>query len=786
MSEPEAIAQPPPVDPLSAPALPLPSKGTALPSYTPGLVAVTNPSGEVVQVRTEDAPAALSSGFKPATEAEYYGAQHPVGAPIMAGVAGGVRGLSFGTSDAAATAGSELLTNDPGGADMRHTLELLRQSHPNLSMGGEVAGAVVPAFFGAPEGLADAGANATGFLGRAGARALSAAPRAFAEGAAIGLGNQLSEDTLANRPLAAEAYLSAGIKGGALGMFLGGATSAGIGGAGDKLGQYFGRVATEGAEEAGTRIGESAEDAAARRGPVGSFLDREGDVSTFKGATGAKTADLKRLGVDVEAIEGREAELGQMLREQGLTGPLTSQAETGRRLTEKVAEIGKSIRPIYEGLDAAETGVKPSMNNILTSFDEKVRVPRLDKIGGIDDLKAANEFLQEMVERDGEHPTFEKLWSRRQELDAKLQKNYSRIPGAPNPPGEEDLRALKNILNQEISDAAAKADPALAEKLATANKLYSDLSTVHKINTSNVVRDAMSNNKVSLTDVIAASHGGPVGLAMAGANMIKRRFGDQLAGHVLSQASQIRFVQNAADKLDALLSKGTRSFVKGEKGAVRAIKPVTSEQVRAVREATRTPDIVNARIAEHLGDMPQRTPKLATQISTVASRAAAWAQHSLPKEQPPVGPMFGPAKPRQLSDSQLVKARATMETIEDGSIVVDRLIQGRLTPEHVATLKYVHPETYAQIQQYLGSHATELKKKLTTQQEFQIGMLFGTPINEASLPENVRALQASFSQGNQAPTGGGGNPMKDMKMSGPVNGGGTRAMAQDRLEAGTK
>ena len=767
----------------AAPAAPIVHEPAPSLSATPGLTLVTGADGQVSQVKTEDLAQAQAAGMRPATEAEYFGQAHPTSTALGEAAFSAARGASFGLSDKAYIEGSRLIGGDKEAEDTRRILNLSKQIHPTVSLGGEIAGAVAPAFFGDEAGVGGAVDKGLSFWGRAGARALEAAPRAALEGTAIGLGQQFSEDTLANRKLSAEAYLSAGVKGGALGLFTGGVTAGAVGAAGDKLTQLFGRTATDGAEEAGTRIGESA----GERGPVGKFLDREGDIATFKGATGAKTADLKRLGVDVEGIEGREAELGRVLRDQGLTGPLTSQAETGRRLTEKVEEIGKSLKPIYQGLDKAETAVKPSMSSIVTQFEEKVRTPRLERIEGEVEGAAAESFLKKMVARDGDHPSFEKLWGRRQELDDLLAKNYSAPKGMPRPPGEEDLRALKNLINQEIDTAATKADPALAEKLRTANQLYSDLATVKKINTSNVVRDALSNNKVSITDVIAASHGGPVGMGMAAANMVKRRFGDQLAGHVLNSASQLQFVQNAADRLDSLLSKGTRSFIAGEKGAVRAAKPVTSEEVRAIRDATRSPEAVNARIAEHLGDMPQAAPKLAQQVSTVASRAAAWAQYALPKEQAPVGPVFSSPKPRPLSDSQLVKARATIETLQDGSIVVDRLMQGRLTPEHVAALKYVHPETYAQIQQYLTTHATEVKPELSVQQQFQLGMLFGTPITEASLPENIRAFQASFSQGNQAPGPGGAGGVAAPKMSGgPVDIGGSRSLAQDRLEAGSK
>lgn len=785
MNTPSPAAQgPPPADD----ALPLRS-------YTPGLVAVTAPSGEVVQVAKSDAQDALANGYTPASEAQYFGQKHGGAGEVAAGLVGAARGATFGVFDPAIVGAIGAVGGQEKADEYRNTLRLLKETNPGVSLGGEIAGAVLPAAFGDTAGLATAADEGASFFGRAAARGLEAAPRAFGEGTAIGLGNQLSEDTLANRKLVPEAYLSAGVKGGALGVLMGAGGAAGLGAVGDKLGTYFGRGA-EAAEGLGTRIAGAEEKAAVRGGEeageqsggrLGSWIQNKADELSFKGATGAKTADLRKLGIDVEAIEGREQELGRVLREQELTGPTVSQAETGRRLSQKVDEIGKSFTPMYKALDAAETSVKPSLNNILTAFDEKVRAPRLAQIDGSSELRGANDFLKKMTEQLDEHPSFEKLWNVRRELDGKLTGEYAKVAGAPSPVGAADMRALKDIVNQEISDAAAKADPAIATQLREANSLYSDLKTVHGINTKNVARDAMSNNAISLTDTIAATHGGPLGLVYAAGNMVKRRYGDQLAAHVLDKAANLEMFQRATTKLDDTLSSGTGKFINGEKSAMRPIKPVTSEEVRALREATRTPDIVNARTAEHLGDIVRTAPQVAQGISTTVARAAAWAQYALPKEQAPVGPVFSQPKPRPLSDSQLVKARSTMETIADGSIVVDRLVQGRLTPEHVAALKYVHPETYAQIQTYLTDHATEIKPKLTVQQQFQLGMLFGTPITEASLPENIRAFQASFSQGNQAPGPGGAGGVAPPKMSGgPVNIGTSRAMGYDRLEAGSK
>ncbi len=766
--------------------------------YVPeaGKVAIKDLDGSVSLVRQGDLAAAQGEGARPATEAEYFGAKHGTGGQVASALVGAARGASFGLSDPLYVEGTRALAGDDKAEDVRRTMRLLKEANPGANLGGEIGGAVVPMLFGAPPAEAG-GALGEGLLARGAARAAAAAPRAIGEGAAIGLGSQLSEDTLNNHKLAGEAYLTAGLKGGAIGLLLGAGGAAGLGAASDKAGALFGRGeggALRAEEGVGARVSKleeraaGAEEAVAQKGPVGKWLDNASDIQSFKGATNAKTGDIRRLGIDVEAQEGTEARLGKMLRDEGLTGPLVSQAESAKRVTAKAKEVAATIRPIYRELDAG--AVRPEMNAILLKFDEAVRTPALERIGGLAELKPANTFLQEMVERDGANPTFEKLWGRRRELDEKLAKTYSRLPGVPNPPGEEALRGLKNVLNDEIAAAAEKASPELAQRLRVANQTYSDLKTVEKIATHQAGLNAGA-NAVSITDVISASHGGPVGVAMAAANMVRRKFGNQLAAHVLGSASRMESIQSAATKLDSLIGSGTKAFVDGSKTASRAVKPVTTAEVRALRDATRTPEIVNAKVADHLGDLPQYAPKVAQQVAATASRAAAWLQHALPKETPPIGPLFNQPKPRPLSDSDLIKARATIETIEDPTIVVDRMRQGRLTAEHVAALKYVHPETYLQIQKYLDDHAVELRPTLTVQQQFSLGMLFGTPITEAALPENVRAFQASFSQGNQAPGKGGaggvtGGAAPPTMNAGPVKGGGTSAMSMDRLEAGSK
>ncbi len=759
----------------------------------PGKYAVTKPSGAVVLMGGADVVAG-AGGVRPATEAELFGAEHPTLGKFGTATTGAIRGLSFGTSDTAFVEGSRLLGGDAEAEDTRRGLRIFKEANPNLALGSELAGAVAPALFGAPP-VEAAGALGEGLVARGVARAAAAAPRAIGEGVAIGLGNQLSEDTLGNHKMVAESYLSAGLKGGAIGLFIGAGASVGIGAAGDKLGALFGKAergvlrAEERAAEGGvyrtaaTREGESV----GEKGYFARRLENEGDIQSFKGATNAKTGDIRRLGVDVEAQEGVEARLGKMLREEGLTGPLVSQAESAKRVNAKLQEVGQTFRPLYAEADKAAQ--RPQMGVIREAMDG-IRATQAGKMYGDLELKGAEDSFARLEKAMGDKPSHLGLWEARKEMDGILRKSYARVPGGVPPVGEEAMRALRTVVNDELAMSVERAGKelggTLGDQLRVANQMYGDLATVNKIATHQAALNA-SSNLVSITDVISATTGGPAGIAMAGVNMARRKFGNQIAAHVLGAASKMDFLQRAATKLDDLIGSGTRAFVDGTKGVTRAVKPVTTAEVRALREATRTPDAVNARISEALGDMPEYAPKVAQQISTAAARAAAWLQHALPRESPPVGPMFNQRAPRPLSDTDLVRARATIETVEDGSIVVDRLRQGRLTAEHVAALKYVHPETYASIQKYLGDHAVELKPTLSVQQQFSLSMLFDTPMTEAMLPENIRAFQASFVEGNQAPgKGGAGGVAPPMMGAGPVNGGGTRAMSMDRLEAGSK
>ncbi len=767
----------------------------------PGKVAIKDLDGTVSKIPVADFNAAQAEGAKPATQAEYFGAAHGTGGQIAAGLVGAARGASFGGSDALYIEGARALAGDESAEGVRNTINLLKESHADANQLGEVGGAVVPMLFGGGGAARGATSLGEGFLARAGARALEAAPRALAEGTAIGLGQQLSEDELQNHKLTAEHYVTAGLKGGAIGVLLGGTAAAGIGAASDKVAGMFGRR-IEGAAEQGLAREENtiyrgathaAEDEGSTVGEKGYFakkLEEGPDVLRFKGATNAKVSDIRRMGADAGTQEARAAELGRVLKNettaegQPLVGPLVTQVESAKRIATRLNEVGASLRPLYRELDTA--AVRPSTSAIALRFADEVAAPALALPLGEAEVAPAQKYLKSLIGKSGEAPTFEHLWAVRKKVDDLLKGDYAKPLGATaSTTGAESLRGLRGIIDDELISAADKASAELGtgigDKLRVTNSLYRDLATVNKIAQHQAALTAGS-NAISLTDVLSGMTGGVTGLAMGGANMVRRKLGNQLAAHVLDKVSRMQAVQNAATRLDNMLSSGTRAFVEGKGGpAIRKAVPVTAEEVRQLRQVTSNPSAVTARVADALGDLPRYAPKVAAAAATTIQRQAAYLNQVLPREPPPPGLSFGKQPQRPISDTERIKAQHVIETVKDPSIIVDRLREGRLTQTHVDALKASSPETFLQIQNYIRQHGEELKPALTVQQECNLAILFGQPINEASQPANLKAFQASFVSGNQAPGGaggggggGGGSPMKTP----------TKATAFDKMESG--
>lgn len=867
-----------------------------------GRVAIRDQDGSVSMVPNEDLELAYSEGARPATETEWQRAKLGTGGELASAAIGAGQGMSAGFAAPMVVGAASAVGGEETADDVRRALRIARETNPEAYLSGEIAGSFAPIGVGA---IGGGSGSATTALGRA----AQAAPHAVGLGAAYALGEQATEDAIENKGFNASAYLSSGIKGGVLGLLLGGATAAGFGALGDAarslrsvaprfesaaideaealapaLAREPGRISLDldagllgkperaekafsiGGKRHGVSLNESAlesefastsgssgldllnlnpnasleEELMGRRalgisrgktaprevtlgdvGPEGllpareplrisaptevateselaaqgrsgakAWLESQADRQAFK-ATGAKASDVRRLASTVEEQQAEMDRIGARLRGETLEGkPLieatTSQAEIAKRITAKADEVGKELGKLRSELD--KSAVRPSMSSIVERFENEIAAPAEAMPLGEADVAAARKYLEDMVAKGGEQPSFDTLYQYRRRLDDKLKKEYASAPGLPSNPGADAMRSLRTIVEDEFTKAGERAasdiGSAFSSKYKLTKELYADLATVRKIAKGEAERNAGA-NFISLTDAVtAAGVGGVHGLAVLAANQVRRKYGNQIAAHALGSASKLMGVENAALKMDEALNKGAKAFVSGEKALARPAKRVTSDQVREIRSAVSSPEAITARVESALGDLPKYAPKLSTQVATRASTVASYLRDTLPKESPPATMAFGPARARPLSDSDLIRAGNILETAEDPSIVIDRLNEGRLTRDHVATLKGAHPDVYAKIQTYLQQHGTELREQLPVQKQVLLSLLFGQPITEAMLPANIRAFQATFVGGSQAPAPNGAAPSPPAGNPINIGTGGQMATAADKLERG--
>lgn len=141
----------------------------------PNKVSVISPEGKFGTIDLTDWTDAESKGYKLASDQEIAGVVErqkydTLGNETLAGLAGAARGLSLGLSDLALTS-SDLV--DP------ETLRKFRQYSPTASIGGEVAGAILPIALStlatAPAGGSGGVAAGAGVAARLGARAAPSA-----------------------------------------------------------------------------------------------------------------------------------------------------------------------------------------------------------------------------------------------------------------------------------------------------------------------------------------------------------------------------------------------------------------------------------------------------------------------------------------------------------------------------------------------------------------------------------------------------------------------------------
>ncbi len=468
----------------------------------PATETLYSPSGEQVQVPLADVPAALRSGGLTVREdqvlyvenpaapgtvkplvgqdaVDYYGdLRHAgmragsadefgqqlrqeeysgAGAGAQALAAGAARGLTFGGSD-------YLLSQLDGG---RERLAGLKEFHPGLSLGGEVAGIALPALFsggatagargavaaggavrgggalargaealgavgrvtGAPGALAERGASAlAGAVGLAEAGAASrvaaGAARGLAEGALYGAGQAVSDASIKGDPLTVDKLFAAAQHGGGLGAAVGGALPG--------LGALLRAGAAKTAEGVTSAVAKVEERLAAKEAEVAGRL--EAAVPKGESTLKALASRVEREQV-LAATGATPKQLGKLAREPELEGVVVKQyAEELPALAGK-KEGALLSRP--EKLAAAEKLVAQKGKQVGELVDALERSGA--KVDNLAVYKTGREQLEKLAQQAGSRAQVDALRSFVEDLDAKL------VGG-----GAKELWSQKKFLGQAI------------------------------------------------------------------------------------------------------------------------------------------------------------------------------------------------------------------------------------------------------------------------------------------------------------------------------------------------
>lgn len=772
--------------PAAAPA-PAQPPAAAIPTEDGAGRVFVDPDGEVVDIPTENAGKALSMGYRPATDVEEYTARTGAAGTAMAAAAGFGRGLSFGTFDSLAVGADRLLEGDKGAEEMRNTLRLLKEGHETASLVGEIGGSLAPLALGmAPAGAAAEVPGASA-LARAGARALQAAPGAFAEGAAIGLGSQLSEDVLGNHDLVAQKYVASALQGGALGMLLGAGAHAGIGAIADKLGSRAALAAEKSAAKA--------EGAAAKaEGLVGGKLadlaeDQAAKALLPSASLGA--SELSKLGRTAEEQMSVARRIGRMALDEGIVTAGAKKATIAERVTKRVAEVGEELGALRKSFDKA--AVRPSAEVIGERIKNEVLAPLMERPFAFKDVAAVKPYvtaLGEQLEGKATFESFEQLHKLRLGLDEELRrmKAFEKLNAGAPAPGHQELRAIRGILEDEYETAALKAASELGEDTATryrvAKGLYADLKTAEKWSTKAAGREAQ-NQALSLTDVIAAgagfAHGGPAGVALGALNHVRRTLGNQIAAVVADKASVLAGVQRAQEAYDARVARAVEGFYKGKRGPVSARPKVDPETARALRSAVQNPEALVSTVTDRVKGLGvyESAPKIAQSMVSTFTRAGAWLQQQMPPEPRPVAFKFGISKPRALAPMAQAKLEAAVGALDIEPTLHD-IEHGRpVDRQRVEALKFINPDAYRDLVGALVRYGQENAATLTRQQEVALSLLTGQPIGVTMQPGVIRGFQEAH-QANGTPA----DPTQPATPNQPIQGGAGPSPRANALRSG--
>ena len=145
----------------------------------------------------------------------------------------------------------------------------------------------------------------------------------------------------------------------------------------------------------------------------------------------------------------------------------------------------------------------------------------------------------------------------------------------------------------------------------------------------------------------------------------------------------------------------------------------------------------------------QAAPSAALAMEATVSKAIAFLREKMPKDGSTGSSLFN--RKWEPSSLELAKFERYLEAVENPISVVDDLESGTLTREAVEAVQEVYPDIYQRLQSEAISQISQ-NQDIPYEKRIQVGILLNLPSDASLLPENITALQQTFSDEQQQQT----------------------------------
>jgi len=729
-------------------------------------VPVVQQDGTIGTVASKDAAKALAQGLTLATTDQFKGAQYAAkyeGSPLAAAFQtaastgqGMLRSLSLGTSDAAQIGLAQALGDGTDANFVREGLRDQKAAHPWAEAAGEVGGFLLPAALtggasaagAVPRGIMSAGrATEAGVArmlgGGTAARIAGAATGAGTEAALMGVGHDISDAALENKPLTAEAMLAHGALNFATGAAIGGALKGG--------GEGLARVLSRGGDAAAPGVSAKLADIADKH----AFDSLGADLTAVRKA-GDRAA---QIGKDFRELipEYLGKRIGTASREE-----LAEAAEKGVETIGK--KVGAAVKSVDESIAAspmtgeiAANAPGPSMRNVVEKARTEILHP-LEEMPGFEGVhsKVAS-YLDSLEAKAGDGPmTFAKYHEMRQGLDKLIYRNVKTAT-----PAEHimELRAVRGLMEDEMTAAMQSVDPTARAAYDAAKGQYASMKFASDALTKKVAREEFANRAVSLTDTISAgaglASGGIFGGAAAGlANNIVRTRGSMIAADAFGTLAKLTSAERATTRVTSEITNSVKGFFSSvphasELGAQVVTQANVAKYMDSVANLNANPAAQAEKFAQSMGDLPKTAPELTQELAATNTRGLAFLASKLPPNRSGDGSLQPLAEKSALTTEQKRKWALYANTVNDPRSALRDLKSGRFTPEQAEALRVVYPQLYAVVQKAAMEQLAAQKEKLPLAKSAALGTILGVPGAAALTPQRLQANQAVYQQPKQ-------------------------------------